>query len=164
MTHDPLCKGGDCTCTCDQLQEGHRRGCPGEDCDCLFIAEIRADEAPKAVTRWIEQGASSDDWMKVWQVRDYAEELEAKVRADQDKKYINPNCMWGEAECIPDCPSCRRLDELYLQRSIGYAEGYNAFNKPKECTHQNSLDIWRDAIPYCSKCGQDTSYLYEMGN
>ena len=44
MTHDPLCKGGDCTCTCDQLQEGHRRGCPGEDCDCLFIAEIRADE------------------------------------------------------------------------------------------------------------------------
>lgn len=42
--HDPLCKGGDCTCTCDQLQEGHRRGCPGEDCDCLFIAEIRADE------------------------------------------------------------------------------------------------------------------------
>ena len=44
MTHDPLCKGGDCTCTCDQLQEGHRPGCPGEDCDCLFIAEIRAAE------------------------------------------------------------------------------------------------------------------------
>ena len=44
MTHDPFCKGGDCTCTCDQLQEGHRRGCPGEDCECLFIAEIRADE------------------------------------------------------------------------------------------------------------------------
>lgn len=48
MTHDPLCKGGDCTCTCDQLQEGHRPGCPGEDCDCLFIAEIRADER----SRW----------------------------------------------------------------------------------------------------------------
>ena len=47
MTHDPLCKGGDCTCTCDQLQEGHRPGCPGEDCDCLFIAEIRADEKAK---------------------------------------------------------------------------------------------------------------------
>lgn len=49
--HDPLCKGGDCTCTCDQLQEGHRRGCPGEDCDCLFIAEIRADERVKAGQR-----------------------------------------------------------------------------------------------------------------
>ena len=51
MTHDPLCKGGDCTCTCDQLQEGHRRGCPGEDCDCLFIAEIRADEREQAAGR-----------------------------------------------------------------------------------------------------------------
>ena len=49
MTHDPLCKGGDCTCTCDQLQEGHRRGGPGEDCDCLFIAEIRADERAKCI-------------------------------------------------------------------------------------------------------------------
>lgn len=49
--HDPLCKGGDCTCTCDQLQEGHRRGCPGEDCDCLFIAEIRADERKQAEAR-----------------------------------------------------------------------------------------------------------------
>lgn len=30
MTHDPLCKGGDCTCTCDELQEGHRGGIPSE--------------------------------------------------------------------------------------------------------------------------------------
>ena len=51
-------------------------------CLCDFIAKVRADEAPKAVARWVEQGAASDDWMKVWQVRDYAEELEAKVRAD----------------------------------------------------------------------------------
>ena len=91
--------------------------------------------------------------------------LIAKVRADQDKKYINPNCMWGEAECIPDCPSCRRFDELYMERSVGYWEGYNnALNQNKECTHQNSLDVWKNEIPYCSKCGQDTSYLYEMGN
>lgn len=55
-------------------------------CQCDLIAKVRADEAPKAVTRWIEQGASSDDWMKVWQVRDYAEELEAKVRADEQAK------------------------------------------------------------------------------
>ena len=70
MTHDPLCP------VIDFL--------PTKFCChyCVVIAKVRADEAPKAVTRWIEQGASSDDWMKVWQVRDYAEELEAKVRAD----------------------------------------------------------------------------------
>ena len=56
--HDPLCKGGDCTCTCDQLQEGHRRGCPGEDCDCLFIAEIRADERSRKGTWWREAEGS----------------------------------------------------------------------------------------------------------
>lgn len=91
--------------------------------------------------------------------------LIAKVRADQDKKHINHNCMWGEAECIPDCPSCRRFDELYMERSVGYWEGYNnALNPNKECTHRNNPDIWKDGVPYCRKCGQDTSYLYEMGN
>lgn len=92
-------------------------------------------------------------------------DLIAKVRADQDKKHINTNCMWGEAECIPDCPSCRRFDELYMERSVGYWEGYNnALNNNKECTHQNTPDIWKDGIAFCRKCGQDTSYLYEMGD
>jgi hypothetical protein len=59
------------------------------ECQCDFIAAVRADEAPKAVDRWVEQGAASDDWMKVWQVRDYAEELEAKVRADTLYSVIN---------------------------------------------------------------------------
>jgi hypothetical protein len=64
MTHDPLCKGGDCTCTCDQLQEGHRRGCPGEDCDCLFIAEIRADERAKYVLPDLPRGGDHVDWCR----------------------------------------------------------------------------------------------------
>ena len=50
--------------------------------------------------------------------------LIAKVRSDQDAKYINHSCVWGQAECIPDCPTCLRLDELYLERSVGYKEGY----------------------------------------
>ena len=67
MDHDPLCKGGDCTCTCDQLQEGHRRGCPGEDCDCLFIAEIRADERQRATTAkaTVHVCADNNCWCRV---------------------------------------------------------------------------------------------------
>jgi hypothetical protein len=63
MTHDPLCKGGDCTCTCDQLQEGHRSGCPGEDCDCLFIAAIRADQIERdaAVVKDFGWSPETDD-------------------------------------------------------------------------------------------------------
>lgn len=74
MTHDPMCGFNRDSGEFDFMADSCAR--------CEFIAKVRADEAPKAVTRWIEQGASSDDWMKVWQVRDYAEELEAKVRAD----------------------------------------------------------------------------------
>ena len=72
MTHDPLCP-----------HDGGAYHELGENsCVCDFIDKVRADEAPKAVTRWIERGAGSDDWMKVGQVRDYAEELEVKVKAD----------------------------------------------------------------------------------
>ena len=95
MTHDPLCylyrDDGEYNLMADRCS------------NCKLIAQVRADEGPKAVTRWIEQGAGSDDWMKVWQVRDYAEELEAKVRANclekvegayivgNDGKVLNPS-------------------------------------------------------------------------
>ena len=92
-------------------------------------------------------------------------DLIARVRIDQDRKHINPNCMWGQAECVPDCPSCRRLDDLYMERSVGYWEGYNnAINQNKECTHRSTPDIWQDEVPYCRKCGADMSSQYEMGN
>lgn len=52
-------------------------------------------------------------------------ELIDNIRADQDAKYVNPNCMWGQAECIPDCPNCNRLDQLYAERVAGYKEGCN---------------------------------------
>ena len=44
--------------------------------------------------------------------------LIAKVRAEYD----NPSCAWGQAVCIPNCPTCRRLDALLAERSAGYAE------------------------------------------
>lgn len=78
MTHDPLCPH----------DEGAYHELGENSCVCDFIDKVRADEAPKAVTRWIEQGASSDDWMKVWQVRDYAEELEVKARFEERQRII----------------------------------------------------------------------------
>ena len=38
------------------------------------------------------------------------------------KVFANPACVWGEGECVPDCPSCRRLDELIGERAAGYKE------------------------------------------
>jgi hypothetical protein len=43
------------------LQEGHRRGCPGEDCDCLFIAEIREDTLD-SVINLLEEMHSERVW------------------------------------------------------------------------------------------------------
>lgn len=82
MTHDSMC--------C-HVVNGHPDDCfkcEVRGCECALIARVRADEAPKAVARWVEQGAASDDWMKVWQVREYAEELEATARADERQRII----------------------------------------------------------------------------
>ena len=62
-------------------------------------------------------------------------DLIALVRADQDAKYVNPSCMWGQAECIANCPNCNLLDQLYADRVAGYKEGYNDALKKKECLH-----------------------------
>ena len=35
---------------------------------------------------------------------------------------VNDDCVWGEGECIPDCPSCKRMDELYAERVAGARE------------------------------------------
>lgn len=132
MTHDPLCP---------ELREEQHYCCsectPGvtpyweTTCQCDLIAKVRADEAPKAVTRWIEQGASSDDWMKVWQVRDYAEELEAKVRADERDKTLDDaiallwemNCkrLWWDdmlTWCISVNEAIYNIDNLRGKREV----------------------------------------------
>ena len=57
MTHDPLCDWGPCTCPLDYdvPQRGHRISCPEYDCECDLIAKVRADEAHKAVGRYLEE-------------------------------------------------------------------------------------------------------------
>ena len=57
MTHDPLCDWRECTCPRDYdvPQRGHRISCPEYDCECDLIAKVRADEAPKAVGRYLEE-------------------------------------------------------------------------------------------------------------
>ncbi len=38
------------------------------------------------------------------------------------KVFNNPDCVWGQGECVPDCPCCKRLDELIAERGAGYKE------------------------------------------
>lgn len=45
-----------------------------------------------------------------------------KGRSDERALHVNDNCVWGEGECIPDCPSCRRMDDLYAERHAGFKE------------------------------------------
>jgi hypothetical protein len=56
-----------------------------------------------------------NDWVKLQDV----ESIIAKVRAE----YVNPKCVWGEGECVPDCPSCKKMDEMLAERAVGDREG-----------------------------------------
>jgi hypothetical protein len=44
------------------------------------------------------------------------------VEERERAKYVNPDCAWGEGECVADCPSCTRLDELISEREAGARE------------------------------------------
>ena len=52
-----------------------------------------------------------NEWVKLQDV----ESIIAKV--------VNPKCVWGEGECIPDCPSCKRMNEMLAERAAGDREG-----------------------------------------
>jgi hypothetical protein len=56
-----------------------------------------------------------NDWVKLQDV----ESIIAMVRAEYD----NRECVWGEGECVPECPSCRRMDEMLKERAAGDREG-----------------------------------------
>ena len=56
-----------------------------------------------------------NEWVKLQDV----ESIIAKVKAEYD----NRECVWGEGECVPDCPSCRRMDEMLKERAVGDREG-----------------------------------------
>ena len=50
--------------------------------------------------------------------------LVSEASAKREKaKHVNDDCVWGEGECIPDCPSCKRMDELIAEREKGDIEG-----------------------------------------
>jgi hypothetical protein len=56
-----------------------------------------------------------NEWVKLQDV----ESIIAMVRAEYD----NRECVWGEGECVPECPSCRRMDEMLKERAAGDREG-----------------------------------------
>ena len=38
------------------------------------------------------------------------------------RTFNNSDCAWGQGECVPDCPCCKRMDELIAERAAGYEE------------------------------------------
>jgi NAD-dependent dihydropyrimidine dehydrogenase PreA subunit len=56
----------------------------------------------------------------------------SKIQQDERAKYINDNCAWGEGECIPNCPSCKRMDDLYRERVAGYEDAIRVSEAPEE--------------------------------
>jgi hypothetical protein len=52
----------------------------------------------------------------------YAAKHYGQGQRDERAKFVNPNCVWGEGECIPGCPSCKRMDELISEREAGALE------------------------------------------
>lgn len=55
---------------------------------------------------------------------------------EERSKHVNPECLWGQGECIPDCPSCKYMDMLWAEwwqgHSRGFDEGYHAAMKDFE--------------------------------
>ena len=56
-----------------------------------------------------------NEWVKLQDVK--------SIIAKASLEYVNPKCVWGEGECIPDCPSCNRMDEMLKERAAGDREG-----------------------------------------
>jgi hypothetical protein len=38
-------------------------------------------------------------------------------------KIVNLKCVWGEGDCVLDCPSCKRMNEMLAERAAGDREG-----------------------------------------
>lgn len=85
-------------------------------------------------------------------------------------------CPW-----IPDC-NCQCMCDLILEVrqddqakteelaekmfKLGYDQAIKdmAEANKKECTHEQTPDVWVQGTPYCRQCGHDMSSEYEMGN
>lgn len=55
---------------------------------------------------------------------DEADHLAAleRVRVETRVQFVNDDCTWGAGPCIPGCPTCKRLDDLYAERVAGGVE------------------------------------------
>lgn len=61
---------------------------------------------------------SLHEWETVKPVPDAYEQGQRDERA----KHVNDNCLWGQGQCVPGCPSCKRMDDLYAERAAGAAD------------------------------------------
>ena len=85
----------------------------------------------------------------------------AKGAADERAKHVNPDCVWGEGECTPNCPSCKRMDELIGERSAGYKEGRRDERAERMADASNGVGHWM----HCPHCGfrHEITWAYNCG-
>ena len=77
------------------------------------------------------------------------------------KVFNNPDCVWGEGECVPDCPSCRRLDELIAERAAGYKEAIRDCIAAVEAFDHDPLCMGDDT--YCCSRNVTLAVLRGLG-
>jgi NAD-dependent dihydropyrimidine dehydrogenase PreA subunit len=87
---------------------------------CLHLAELYVGESANrgSIIECLHCGLLRTDDSQVPPVRDYEQ-----GRKDERAMHVNPDCVWGEGECVPDCPSCKRMDEMYSEWCRGYDAG-----------------------------------------
>lgn len=65
--------------------------------------------------------------------------LECAIIGRVRREYVNPDCVWGEGECVSGCPSCKRMDDLWAERGAGDREAVAACIALVESTRPNGL-------------------------
>lgn len=113
MKHDPLCRR-------KNISEVLMEGCP----ECQLIKRAKIDAVVELLG-----GISLEEHDHRIITKNYEQ-----GRVDERKRWINPDCVWGEGECVPNCPSCKRMDALYAERYEGAKEVLEEHHKDRCCS------------------------------
>ena len=96
-------------------------GIPSMDAKGPYVTEREAIAAVQQSEQRAVEGFMASQTMQVIKSQESAHGYEQGQR-DERAKHVNDNCVWGQGKCVPDCPSCKRLDDLYAERVAGAQE------------------------------------------